>query len=73
MEADELLLGTTSNFDGGAQVVLTCDDEVATAAAAGLEDSSRRMASDITGMSSSAASVSGIAALDDTSVNMSIE
>lgn len=68
MEADELL-ATTSNFDGGPQVVITCDDEVAVP----LDDSSRQMTSNITSMSSSVASVSGIAALDDTSVNMSIE
>lgn len=68
VEADELL-ATTPNFGGGGpQVVITCDDDVAVA----LEDSSRRMASaNMTGISS--ASVSGIAALEDTSVNMSIE
>lgn len=50
-------------------VVITCDDEDTSATA--LEDSSRQMSANVTGMSS--ASVSGIVALDDTSVNMSIE
>lgn len=55
---------------GGAlpQVVLTCDDEDVSG---GLEDSSKQLSGAVLGLSS--ASVSGVVALDDTSVNMSIE
>lgn len=50
-------------------LVLTCDEDDVSSVA--LEDSSRQMSSNVMGLSS--ASVSGVVALEDTSVNMSIE
>lgn len=71
VEADELLATHLGGGGLGPPVVITCDDDDASGPVA-LEDSSRQMSSsNSTGMSS--ATVSGIVALDDTSVNMSIE
>ena len=75
MEADDLLEGDFGSIVGQPAVppvILTCDDEDVSSVAT-LEESSRQMStSNVMGLSS-VASVSGVAALEDTSVNMSIE
>lgn len=63
VEADELVAPPFAKTDS--KLVLTCDDE-------DVSDSSRQISTSNV-LSISSASVSGVVALDDTSVNMSIE